>query len=275
MDMSGLRARGSALCAMALLALVLFCGCAGARPQMLEYLRASANDLKVVDDLLADKDLGLMEEEDPAGEEDVTIELLDWYLGILNDYSGKIDAAIAAMDTRQMPENEELKAYRDAAKDEFETVIDIIGEYVQVLEYERLLLQVGNDLDQLENADAADLQALFEAYNASLTKAIDDIGNANVPSFMQSANTNFAGVLGEMNDAVLYYLNAYAMDDPVRANAAEYRMGILERKIDRISAGFDQDMEEREDKLQQQLEAVKTKNDALAGWLQANIDKLD
>jgi hypothetical protein len=247
---------------------------AGDRQAMLDYLQAAQEDFTVVDTLLGDKDLGLLEE-DTSSNEEITSELIDKYLGILDGYDTRVGAQLQELKTRDAPDNPDIAFFKEAELREFETTADIVDEYIQVLKYAGSLLTMGGEMNQLGNVDTSDLEGTYQTFNTVLGKAIDELKAEDVPSFLKSMNDDFITALGELNDAVLYALQAASINDPVRANSAEYRLGMLTRKIDKISGEAQQDMTDREAKLKTDLKGIKTENDGLRNWVQKNIDKLN
>lgn len=285
--------RGKAVCSMVLIVLFVLAGCANAsvgpapamlsarvlapvsseEAQILEYLETAKGDFAVIDTLIEDKDLGLMEEDTGTGEE-ATAEDVSHYLGLLDTYRKNIEDKLTELKARVTPVNENIAFFKTAEVSQFELADDIVVEYMQVLNYIQSLLKMGEEMDQLSSVDTTDLEATYKAINQGITKAIEELKANEVPSFLKSMNDNMIASLNEMNDAVLYTLNAAAMNDPVRSDAAEYRMGILERKFTKISADADKDMEDRQAKLKNDLKNIQAVNKSLQKWVQDNIDKL-
>ncbi len=55
-----------------------------------DYLKAAENDLTLIDEIMADRDLGLLEESDSGSDEELTAETIEKYDGILKGYSDRV-----------------------------------------------------------------------------------------------------------------------------------------------------------------------------------------
>ena len=273
------------VCAVLMAVMIMLAGCAGtaSAPQasgtgekqvMLDYLQGTLGDFAAIDALIADKDLGLMK--DTSSGEAVTSETLTKYLGILQGYDSSITSKLDEIQKRDAPNDPDIAFFKAAEMMEFQTTSDILDEYIQLLKYANSLLDMTASLSPLSNvADTTDLQAVYNAFNTAISSAIDKMKAVEAPSFLKSANDAFIGVLGEMNDAVLYLLQSASLNDPVRLNAANYRFDILTRKLSTISSEFGQDMTTREAKIKADVKSIQAENTGLKNWVQKNIDKLN
>lgn len=280
--------RNQAICVVMSAVLFVLSGCSGADPvaaeasasanetqEMLDYLQASRDDFKVIDELLEDESLGLLDESSSGGQE-ITADSLDLYLGILSDYDSRIDSNLAKIKKRPAPNHRDIAYFKTSEIAEFELSSAVVEEYIQVLKYFRFLLGMGDSMQNLGNIDitASNYKTQFEKVSKSITDATDELKNDDVPSFLKSMNDNMIAALDEMNNTVAYSLNAAELKDPLRADAAQYRMEILSRRLDKIITEYEQDMTSREAKLNGDVKNIKTKNDGLKDWLKTNIGRL-
>jgi tetratricopeptide (TPR) repeat protein len=277
------------ICALLLALLFLAAGCAGPASlssalalristpadgqALLDYLQDAKGNFAIIDTLLGDKDLDLLSQ-DTSGSDTMSNDEADKYLGLLESYNQKLSTELSGIESRAAPDNADIESFRAAEIAELQKADDIVQEYEQVLKYYKSIMAMSSDM-QFGNLDTSDLEGAYKAVHNAIEKAIDDLKSANVPGFLQSTNDTFVGGLGEMDDAVLYYLQAISLDDPVRMSAANYRYDILTRKFDKIGTAFDQDITGREDKLKADLLAIQGENNGLKSWVQQNIDKLN
>lgn len=242
--------------------------------EILDYLKASKSELELIDKILADKDLGMLEEESDT-EEEFTAEFLEKYQNILTGYSDQIQAVLSGIDRRTVPNMPDLVSFQAAEKHALQTLESILLEYGQTLSYAGTILQVSQSISDLENIQESELQAIYDAYSAGIGEAITALEAASVPSFLESFNENFINAFKQLDDTVFYSLSAVAIDDPLRADAGEYLMGIMVRNLDKISLGWEQDLTDRQDALREDALAVQKTNQGLMAWLDTNIAILD
>lgn len=244
------------------------------RGDVLNALKDAKEDLKVITDLIGDPDLALLEEEDTSDTSEMTDEDITFYLGILEEYDGRIKDALTEIKARPELEIDEIKLFRTAEIAQFELAGDVVTEYMQVLHYIQSLLDLSTQMESIGQVDAQDPAGMYEAISTAINSAIDDMKSNDVPTFLQSMNDNMVASLSEMNDAVLYSLIAEDINDPLRRNAAAYRMGILERKFTRISADAETDTDSRMEKLKGDVEKLQEVNEGLLKWIETNLDNL-
>ena len=237
------------------------------------FLKDALDDFKVIDALITDSELGLLEDETSTDEE-MTMEELEYYLGLLGTYSSSIKNTLGEIKARPTPNHQDIGKFRTAEISQFELADDLISEYMQLLNYYQSLLSMSKEIEKLENVDSTDLETIYKSFSEGIGKAIDKLKGSNVPTFLKSMNDNTIASLTEFDSAVLYMLQAEYLDDPVRRDAATYRMGILQRKFERITEDSNQDMDDRTGKLKDDLKNIQRLNDGLKQWALGNIDKL-
>lgn len=242
--------------------------------ELLDYLKDAQGDLAVVDKLLADKDLGLTEDVDTSSEDTLTQEEIAQYSALLADYDTQVKSALAAVDGRATPADDQVAYFRAAETSELQLAQDMTEEYIQVLNYYNMMTDVENIMGGLGQVDINDLEGTYKAYNEAIGKAIDEINGSAIPSSLKSLNDNFVAALVEFNNAVLYMLQALSINDPLRLDAAMYRLGILQRNLDQIGNGLDDDLANRFKKLVADAKGMQQTNEGLKKWVQDNIDKL-
>ncbi len=242
--------------------------------EIVKELKAANEDLKIIDELIADKDLGLLEEESSSDTEEITESEITLYMGILDEYDKRLKQALSDLKARQELDNKDMAELRKAEIAQFLLACDVVEEYMSVLHYMQALLDLAGQMDAIGNVSATDPAGMYEEINQAIEKAVAKLKSSEVPSFLQSMNDNMIASLNEMNDAVLYSLIAEEINDPVRRNGAAYRMGILERKFTKITADANTDTEDRMKKLKQDVNTVQQVNEGLSKWVQANLDKL-
>jgi hypothetical protein len=236
-----------------------------------EYLKAARGDLKLIDEIMADKDLSLLEE-DTGSDEDVTPEMLAKYEAILTGYTDRIHTALDDIAGRTAPNQPDIAKFQASETEAFKTLDSILQEYNQTLSYTGTFLEVYDSLSSLGSlGETDDLQAIYDALSTAIGDAIQKLQSAEVPSFIESFNKDFIDVLQQMNDAVYYTLSAAATDDPLRSDAGEYLLEILGRRADKIGQECTTDLTDREQKLQEDALAVQKTCDGLKSWLDANI----
>jgi hypothetical protein len=240
---------------------------------MLDYLNAARSELTLIDEITADKDIGLLEEETESDEE-LTAEQVEKYEKILSGYTDRIQTVLSDIDKRTTPDLPDIVNFQASEKAAFQTLDSILQEYSQTLSYAGTLLMVKESFDSLSIQETDDLQAIYDAFSAGIGDAIAAL-EADVPSFLESFNQDFIDVLKELDDAVYYMLSAVAVDDPVRTDAAGYLMGILQYRADEISQKGMQDLADRVSKLSTDAQAVVTTSSGLKSWLDTNISSLD
>lgn len=244
------------------------------REQVLTYLDLAVQDLGVIEVILADSDLDLLEQ-GTGNDEELTEAMIERYQTLLSGYRASLAEAQEAENGRSVPDFEDLRLYSDAHHVLFGLTDDLLAEYEQILSYTAALMQMGTSLEALDTYDENDLQATYDTINAALMAAVEQLNNADVPTFLTYMNDNLTDALGEMDEAVLYMLQAAYISDPLRLNAASYRMDILMRRFDSIVANVDQDITDRQDKLMREVERIAETKDGLKTWATQNIDLLD
>ena len=152
---------------------------------------------------------------------------------------------------------------------------DLLSEYEQIMNYSSALITMGTNLESLNYYDANDLEGTYQTINNALVATVDLLKGQSVPSFLQNMNDNLIDALEQMNEAVLYTLQAVALNDPLRIDAAQYRMDILTRHFDKIIGSVDQDMSDRESKLEQEISKIQTTSNGLKDWVTQNIGQLE
>jgi hypothetical protein len=140
--------------------------------------------------------------------------------------------------------------------------------------YTASLMKVGAEMTQLGSVDTSNLEVAYRTISDSISGVIGELKAQDVPTYLKSFNDGFISLLTELNETMLYSVQAAALGDPVRLSAAQYRMGILMRLVAAISAESGQDLTDRQTKIQGDLKAIKTENDGLSGWVQQNIGRL-
>lgn len=242
---------------------------------ILKYLKDARADLKIIDAVMTDKDLGMTEDASESEGGEMTEEDIKRYYELLDNYSFDIKDAIDAINARKTPENADIAAFKAAELAEFKLTGELLGEYLQVLGYYELMMDVYGYIDEASKVQTDDFQAMYTAYNSAITKAIATLSGGDIPSCLKSVNDTMISALNDMNASVLYVINSYALEDPLRQDAALYRWEILLRKFGTISTGLEKDIKERQAKLIADAKSVQSTNDGLAQWLDGNIDKLD
>jgi hypothetical protein len=248
---------------------------AGDKQAILDYLKAAKNDLKLIDEILADKDIGLLEEETASEGEELAPELIEEYEGVLSGYTDQIAASLSGISKRTAPNLPDIANFQAAEKAVFQTLDSILQEYSQTLSYASTILQVGEDISGLENIQETDLQAIYDAYSAGIGEMIAALEAASVPTFLASFNADFIEAFKQLDSTVYYALSAIAIDDPLRADAAEYLMGIMVRNVDSISQEWEQELADRQYMLSEDAKAVATTAEGLKSWLDTNIASLE
>jgi hypothetical protein len=247
-------------------------GAASDRTAILDYLTDAVGDFTVIDDLLADPDLDLLETGSGEGEfDEAMIALL---LERLTGFQGSISQVLDQVDRRDVPLQADLKKFQTAERALFQLCQEILLEYEQILHYTALMMTVGKNLESLSYYDEEDLAGTYETISAALTASVDQLKNSQTPSFLASMNSSLIDALTQMDDAVHYMLYAASISDPLRLNAADYRMGILLRRFDQIVLIVEQDMTDRQGKLMEEVEQIQSLNKGLQRWLNQNISKL-
>ncbi len=244
-------------------------------PEISNELKAVRDELRIIDEMIADKDLGLLDDDASSEASELTKSEVAFYMSILEEYNKRLNEAVSDIKSRKEPDNRDMAELRKAETAQFELAGAVVEEYMQVLHYIQSLLDLAEQMEAIGKVDAANPAGMYEAINKAIEKAVTKLESSEAPSFLRSMNDNMIASLNELNDAVLYSLTAEDLDDPVRRNGAAYRMGILERKFARISADADADTEERREKLKQDIATVQNVNEGLSRWVQANLDKLE
>lgn len=248
---------------------------ASEKAEFLKYLKDARADLKVIDAVMTDEELGMTEDASDGEDGEMTEEALKRYYELLDNYSFDIKDAIDAINARKTPDNADIAAFKAAELAEFRLTGDLLDEYLQVLGYYELMMDVYGYIDEASKVQTDDYEAMYKAYNSAIQKAIETLSGGNIPTCLKSMNDTMISALNDMNASVLYVINSYALEDPLRQDAALYRWDILLRKFDTISKGLEKDIGDRQAKLIADAKNVQSTNDGLAQWLDGNIDKLD
>lgn len=241
---------------------------------VLAYFKLAEDDFLIVDYILADSDLDLLDQNTADDNEEVTLDSITRYLGILGGYQNSIAQIMADAPLRAVPEQEDLMKFRDSHQAMFEMAGSLLAEYEQILNYSYALITMGTNLETLGYYDENDLEGTYQTISAALTATIDLLKGQDVPTFLKNMNDNLIDALVEMDEAVLYSLQAAYLSDPLRLDSAAYRMDILTRRFDKIIASVDQDMSDRETKLAEEIGLIQQTNSGLKNWVAQNVDKL-
>lgn len=244
------------------------------RDQIVEYLGLAVQDLSVIDTILANSDLDLLDQGTGADEE-LTVPMIERYTLLLADYRSSVGSTRSAAATRLVPDQASLSLYQDAQDALFGLTDDLLAEYEQILNYSAALMQMGTNLESLEFYDENDLDATYQTISTAIQESVATLESIAVPTFLTYMNVNLTDALKQMDEAVLYTLQAAYLNDPLRLNAATYRMDILMRHFDGIIANVDQDMTDRQNKLTEEIVKISQTKDGLKTWASQNIDLLN
>ncbi len=239
----------------------------------LAYLQQVKASFKPIDELLADKELDLLGDAQDQGEAPTEAQLAH-YSELLKGYQVDLTAARRNLAGLNVPKQPDLEQCNKAQLAQLDVASSIVDEYQSVLSYTDGLFTVSSYLDALGNTSTEDLEAIYQAFNTNLTAAIKILKDNPVPSFLENTNANLIANLEEMNAAVLYMLQAFSLNDPLRTDAATYRMDMLTRRLDATMSGIEKDMTEREAKLKEELENIQTKQKQLRTWVDDNMQTL-
>ncbi len=263
--------RALAFCVAVLLLAALLAACGGG-PTSAEkaYLETARRTFAPVEDLLADAELDMLEVGSGDGG-DVTAEEIAHYADLLTAYRDRIGNAIDGLESEKTPAQKDLAAFHAAQLERLSATRAIVEEYLSVLDYTAALLQVGAALAVMQETPSDDLEAYCQAVNEALSGGVGVLEALDVPSFLENTNRRLTGDLKEMNDAVLYMLEAAYYADPLQLDAAGYRMEILGRRLDATLTGIDADMTERESALTDALKKIQSDEKALSEWVDENL----
>ena len=243
------------------------------RQQVLDYLTKTVDDLSVIDAILSDTDLDLLGE--GAGEaEEMTDAMIQHYDQLLKGYRNGLSEAGVALTGRSMPDLEDLRLCRATQIALFEMTDDLLEEYSQVLTYSATMLEVASNLESADFFDEDDLYGTYETISTAIQTSVELLENVEVPSFLIYMNQSMTDALRQMDDAVLYLLQALYFEDPLQTSAAIYRLDILTRYFDKIGTNVAEDMADRQDKLFEEIERISWLKDGLQTWETQNIDLL-
>ncbi len=248
---------------------------ASEKAEILQYLKAARSDLQLIDAVMSDEELGMTEDASEGEGGEMTEEDIRRYYELLDNYSYDIKDAIDAINARKTPNNADIAAFKAAELAVFRLTGELLDEYLQVLGYYELMMDVYGYIDEASKVQTDDFEAMYKAYNSAISKAIETLSTGQIPTCLKSMNDTMISALNDMNASVLYVINSYALEDPLRQDAALYRWEILLRKFDTISKGLEKDIEDRQAKLIADAKNVQSTNEGLAQWLDGNIDKLD
>ena len=247
---------------------------ASEREQVQTYLELALLELETIDAILADSELDLLEKES-GGDEELTELQIEHYRQLLTGYRASLSQVLSGLDSRQVPGLADLHLHRGAQQALFQATDDLLAEYEQILGYTAALLQMSISLENMAYYDENDLDATYQTISGAIQEALDSLSAADVPTFLTYVNINLADSLTQLDEAVLYTLQAAYIDDPVRIHAAAYRMDILMRHFDSLVAGIDQDIVGRQSKLIAEAEQIAQTADGLKAWLGQNISLLN
>ena len=85
------------------------------------YLKASRSDLDLIDEIMADKDIDLLD--DSSGSDgEFNADAIAKFESILTGFTDRIDTVLGDIDKRTMPDLSDFKSFRVAEKDAFQTL---------------------------------------------------------------------------------------------------------------------------------------------------------
>lgn len=241
---------------------------------VIAYFQQSTAAFTVLENLLNDPELDLLEQQPQTVVTDVTHEEIAGYQALIIQYQTNLDTVLQDLAARTVPAQPELDSYQTAMIAELQLAIELAVEYGQILAYTDALMTMGENMDALSDVSTDDPEVMYQAFNDGLSAAVDTMLNLSVPSFLENTNNNLISALEQMNSAVLYSLNAVYINDPLRMDAAEYRLDILTRRFDTVVDGIDQDMTDRETKLNEDIARLQETQAGLHDWVDQNMDRL-
>ena len=262
-----------ACCLVAALGMPIAAAEASEREQVRTYLELARLDLTTIDVILADTELDLLEQE-VVDDEELTELQIEHYRQLLAGYRSSLAGGLSELDGRQVPDFSDLRLHRDAQQALFQAADSLLAEYEQILGYTAALLQMSLSLENMAYYDENNLDATYQTISGAIQEALECLSAADVPTFLTYVNINLADSLTQLDEAVLYTLQAAYIDDPVRIYAASYRMDILMRHFDSLVVGIDQNIVDRQNKLVAEAEQIAQIAGGLSSWLDQNISLL-
>jgi len=169
----------------------------------------------------------------------------------------------AQLEQRTVPEIGEIRLMHQSEQILFTQVCDIFAEYTQMLDYALTLTDMSDELMAAASTNSNDAYEIYTILNQSISNCVSLLENADVPTFLQSLNSRYLEVLSQMNDAVLFTLIGVEMIDPVRMDAGEYSLSILNREFEKIAEEAGRDSEDRNNGIDADIEQIKS---TMAGW---------
>jgi len=249
------------------------------RDAYISYLEEAEDDFATVHAMVNDKDLELGDDKE-AEETSTEVQLQEFQnvLTKVKDYKSKIDERIGLIGKRDTQKNAELEAFAKSELRCLQLSSEVLEEFGQICNYALAISDVGVQLDSINSLDFTDMQnleATYKAFSETIKNAKEGLEKSDTPSFFKSANDDMIEVLQELQDSTVYNLNAVIINDPVRQDAGAYRFNqLLVRKMSKVLADYDADVERRIAKLKEDVNQIKKLDSGLTDWIQKNLKAL-
>jgi hypothetical protein len=151
----------------------------------------------------------------------------------------------------------------------FSLTYNIIEEYKVIYEYALMMIDLGNALTDIDVPDDSTLEEIFYTMDEGMDSALALLNDFDAPSYIEDFNNSMIIIFEGMKAADQYCLQAAQLGDSVRLDAGLYTYDVYLRDMSTYIEAFEADVENRFQKIENDLETLSNVHEDLTGWLSA------
>lgn len=268
--------------------LFIFSSCAPVKPtaaeikrqkNVLGILEEAKGDMESVRTILNDTDLdmaGEKKEEEATGESaEVQMQEMEKLLNKVQGYEADLEKRAAAIKQRDVQGEAILESFGKSELHCVELLNDLLKEYDGIIEYLKLVFKVSETLGSLQAIDMNNLDPWYKSFSDMVKATLDELNATTPPSFLQSFHADLIKGIQDTKSSIDYLLVAAQIGDPVRLDAAMYRITVFMRDFGSAMTSVQEDVKRREEKIKQDAMALKKYNDGFSDWIDKNLERMD
>ena len=223
-----------------------------------EYIALIETDLAQLGEAL-DKQAEWDDSEDESSEFEDEIDAL------LQDISVKSQE----ISERDVPDLDGFASLSSTESEMFSLTYNIIEEYKVIYEYALMMIDLGNALTDIDVPDDSTLEEIFYTMDEGMDSALALLNDFDAPSYIEDFNNSMIIIFEGMKAADQYCLQAAQLGDSVRLDAGLYTYDVYLRDMSTYIEAFEADVENRFQKIENDVETLSNVHEDLTGWLSA------
>ncbi len=250
--------------------LLIACGTApGVLPkqQATAFLAANQKDIDTINGVITDTSTLLSS---VTIEDDAQIQSAKASLAALRERL----APVVKADTTDYNKNEAVKQYLQVKQRCAGDLDNVLAELSDILTYESSLLGAFDPLVNLKTTGEESIEQIYDILGNAFTDVNTKLKAIKAPSFLQYMHEGLTQGLNDYLGALQFVLVSSSIEDPLRLNSGQYYMGVIERKINTLTAEADSGFTRRQQKIENDITNIKSLLTGMQTWVNDNKDAL-